>query len=214
MREESFQKSKNMGSWTVVSDLAQATQQVALTSHPRSSSASVVPGHQGPTSPLTVLMETEQIHFNTNEWPCVPDLLQKTWKFSELVSLGEKGGEVRPLLMHDKGNARECSQCWPEVRGSYFPICKPLWNNPGLSFLKELSLLAVVATWEHRCGWKVILTGLAMHACAEAGCLFKHCSCCSPILKLFLAIRIPDFFFFFCGNAFSSTRPIPILFAT
>ena len=144
MREESFQKSKNMGSWTVVSDLAQATQQVALTSHPRSSS--VVPGHQGPTSPLTVFMETEQIHFNTNEWPCVPDLSQKTWSSQNWCLRGGKGGEVRPLLMHDKGNARECSQCWPEVRGSYFSICKPLWNNPGLSFLKELSLLAVVAT--------------------------------------------------------------------
>lgn len=27
--------------------------------------------------------------------------------------------------MCDKGNARECSQCWPEVMGSYFPISKP-----------------------------------------------------------------------------------------
>lgn len=182
MREESFQKSKNMGSWTVVSDLAQATQQVALTSHPRSSS--VVPGHQGPTLPLKVFMETEQIHFNTNEWPCVPDLSRKTWSSQNWCLWGERGREMRPFLKYDKGNA-ECSQCWPEVRGSYFSICKPLWNNPGLSFLKEPRLLvAVVATWERRCGWKVILTGLAMYAHAEAGCLFKHRSCCLLILKL------------------------------
>lgn len=31
-----------------------------------------------------------------------------------------------PFLMHDKGNAQECYQCWPEVIGSYFPISKPL----------------------------------------------------------------------------------------
>lgn len=89
MREESFQKSKNMGSWTVISDLVQATQQVALTSHPRGSSASVALSQQGPTSPLTVFMETEQIHFNTNEWPALCSRLMATdLKFSELVSLG------------------------------------------------------------------------------------------------------------------------------
>lgn len=199
MREERFQKSKNMGSWTVVSDLAQATQQVALTSHPRSSSASVVPGHQGPTSPLKVFMETEQIHFNTNERPCVPDLSWKTWSSQNWCLWGERGREMRPFLMHDKGNAGECSQCWPEVRGSYFPICKPLWNNPGLSFLKKPRLLGQLSPpgsagvvekwyWQALPCMHVQRLGVYLNT-AAAACWSWSCLC--------LAIRILEFFFFF-----------------
>lgn len=144
-------------------------------------------------------METVQIHFNTNEWACVPDLLHL-----EVLRTGlfwrdkEENGIL--FLMHDKGNAWECSQCWPEVMGSYFPVSKALWNNPGLSFLEELRLLAVVTIWESRCGWKVILTGLATLARAELG-VYLNTAAAAPRSWscLCLAFKSWDFFFFFFG---------------
>lgn len=81
-----------------------------------------------------------------------------------------------------------------------FPSVNPVWNNPGLSFLKEPRLLvAVVATWERRCGWKVILTGLAMYAHAEAGCFYLNtaAAACWSWSCLCSAARNPGIFFFF-----------------
>lgn len=57
-------------------------------------------------------------------------LMAEVVRFSELVSFGgkkkrRKEKKMGPFLTHHKGNAQECSQCWPEVMGSYFPISKP-----------------------------------------------------------------------------------------
>lgn len=53
----------------------------------------------------------------------------KRLQFSKLVSfggVGERKKKVGPFLIRDKGNAQECSQCWSEIMGGYFPISKPL----------------------------------------------------------------------------------------
>lgn len=149
---------------------------VAVTSNPSASSGSVaLPRSSG------LHLALGSFHGDCANPPCYQLLglcsrliaKKKNWGCQNWCLLGgkEKKEKWDFFLICDEENAQECSQCWPEVLGSYFPISKPLWNNPGLSFLEEPRLLAVVAIWESRWGWKAMLTALP-HTHAERKTVF------------------------------------------